>query len=234
MEEEAGAFCEGLRRGLFAGDELKGSFSVSRSNGETHSDATVGAEGDFGEVVDGDGTGGDEDGGGLGEFVEEGEEFEFDLEVVGEGVDDEVGGADGGVDGLGEGQIGKCGGRDQRRGRTRSRRIGLVLRTWGAGVLRPYSGVEIDRCCLQAGVGDVVEDYVEAGAECSRGDLLRDRGGADQGDCCGAFDCVGERTRIGWWDFGGHADGLGGELFEGGFVVAEDDLGAEDGDGAAD
>ena len=35
--------------------------------------------------------------------------------------------------------------------------------SWGAGVLRPYKGFEIERECLEAGIGDVVDDYVEAG-----------------------------------------------------------------------
>ncbi len=84
-------------------------FGVRWRDREADGHAAVGAEGDFGEVVDGDGAGGDEDGVGLGEFVEEGEEFEFDLEVVGEGIDEEVGGADGGFDGLGEEEIGEWG-----------------------------------------------------------------------------------------------------------------------------
>ena len=75
---------------------------IVRDAGELHSDAAVGAEGDFREVVDGDVAGGDEDSVGFSKFVEEGEEFEFDFEIVGEGVDEEVGGADGVVDGLGE------------------------------------------------------------------------------------------------------------------------------------
>ena len=79
---------------------------IVRDAGELHGDAAVGAEGDGGEVVDGDVAGGYEDGAGFSKFVEEGEEFEFDFEVVGEGVDEEVGGADGVVDGLGEEEAG--------------------------------------------------------------------------------------------------------------------------------
>jgi len=102
VEEEGGAFCEGLRRGLLGGDKFKGGRGCVWRDCETDGEAAVRAEGDGGEVVDGEGAGGDEDGVGLGEFVEEGEEFEFDFEVVGEGVDEEVGLTDGGFDGLGE------------------------------------------------------------------------------------------------------------------------------------
>jgi hypothetical protein len=127
-------------------------------------DAAFGAEGDFGEVVDGDGAGGDEDCVRTSEFVEEGEEFEFDLEIVGESVDDEVGGADGGFDGSGEEECGEGSGGGERRRKTRARRVGLILQVWDAGVLRPYKGLEIERECLEAGIGDVVDDYAEAGA----------------------------------------------------------------------
>ena len=72
---------------MFSRDELVDGLGIVWRYGETQGGAAVGAEGDFGEVVDEDGAGGDEDGVGFGEFVEEGEEFEFDFEVVGEGVD---------------------------------------------------------------------------------------------------------------------------------------------------
>ena len=157
---------------MFGGDEFEGGVAVG-CVGETDGETAVGAEGDFGEVVDGDGASGDEDGVGFGEFVEEGEEFEFDFEVVGESVDKEVGGADGGFDGLGEEEGGerfvRCSERIGRR-KTKACRVGLILRTWGAAVLRPYNCAEIARCCLEVGVGNVVDDYVEVGAECSCGD----------------------------------------------------------------
>ena len=86
MEEEVGAGIEGSGGGLFGGDEVKGG-GAARCVGETDGEAAVGAEGDGGEVVDGDGAGGDEDGAGFGEFVEEGEEFEFDFEIVGQCID---------------------------------------------------------------------------------------------------------------------------------------------------
>ena len=117
------------------GHEAKGGGGMVWSGGELDSEAAVGAEGDGGEVVDGEGAGGDEDGGGFGEFVEEGEEFEFDFEVVGEGVYEEVGGADGVVDGL-------C---EEEGRKTRACRGGTILRAWGAARLRPYSIAEIDR-----------------------------------------------------------------------------------------
>ena len=59
------------------------------------------------------------------------------------------------------------------------RRVGVVLRAWGAAVLRPYNCSEIDRRCLEAGVGDVVDDYLEAGSERSGGDQFSEWGGAD-------------------------------------------------------
>jgi hypothetical protein len=59
------------------------------------------------------------------------------------------------------------------------RRGGLILRAWGAAVLRPYNCSEIARCCLEAGVGDVVDDYIEVGAECSCGDQFGDWSRAD-------------------------------------------------------
>lgn len=102
MEEKGGAFRERSRGGLLGGDEFESRYGCVWRGCEADGETAVGAEGDGGEVVDGEGAGGDEDGVGLGEFVEEGEEFEFDFEVVGEGVDEEVGGADGGFDGLGE------------------------------------------------------------------------------------------------------------------------------------
>jgi hypothetical protein len=141
--EEIVAGCEGLRGGLFAGDQLEGGISIVWCDGETYGEAAVGAEGDFCEVVNGDGAGGDEDGGGFGEFVEEGEEFEFDFEIVGESVDEEVGLADGGFDGLGEGEIGELGVSGVGRRKNRSWQVGLILRAWGAAVLRPYKTVEI-------------------------------------------------------------------------------------------
>jgi len=86
MEEEVGAAIEGSGGGLFGGDEFEGCVDT-RCVGETDGEAAVGAEDDGGEVVDGDGAGGDEDGAGFGEFVEEGEEFEFDFEIVGQCID---------------------------------------------------------------------------------------------------------------------------------------------------
>ena len=83
------------------GDEFKSGDAFVWRDREADGEAAVGAEGDGGEIVDGQGAGGDEDGVGFGEFVEEGEEFEFDFEVVGESVDEKVCGADSGFDGLG-------------------------------------------------------------------------------------------------------------------------------------
>ena len=85
--KEAGAGCERSRGSLRTGDQLKSWVGGGRFGAGTDGETAVGAEGDAGEVVDGDRAGGDEDGVGFGEFVEEGEEFEFDLDVVGQRID---------------------------------------------------------------------------------------------------------------------------------------------------
>jgi hypothetical protein len=67
----------------------------------------------------------------------------------------------------------------------------LIVRAWGAAVLRPCNIAEIERECLEARVGDVVDDYGEIRAKGSGGDLFGDGSCAYQGDGRTVLACVG-------------------------------------------
>ena len=75
---------------------------------EMHADAMFGAESDGGHFGDGEGGSvGGEDGVGLGEFVEESEDFELGFHFLGDGFDGEVGFMDGVLDVLGSFEAGE-------------------------------------------------------------------------------------------------------------------------------